>query len=142
MIQLYIFTLPFFFGLFFCIYYHRILGRVPCAIQQVPVGQWFHIPQCLCQSQTPIASLPQPVAFGNHSLFSKSVVCFCSPDRFICILFLYSTRKWYHMMFVFLWVTSLSMIISRSTHIAANGMISFFFIHTTSSLFIPLLMST
>ena len=30
------------------------------------------------------------------------------------------------MIFVFLWLTSLSMIISRSIHIAANGIISFF----------------
>ena len=26
--------------------YHRILGRGPCPIQQVPVGQSFHIAQC------------------------------------------------------------------------------------------------
>ena len=26
--------------------YHRILGRVICDIQQTPVGQSFHIPQC------------------------------------------------------------------------------------------------
>ena len=31
------------------------------------------------------------------------------------------------MIFVFLWLTSLSMIISRSIHVAANGIISFFF---------------
>ena len=30
-------------------------------------------------------------------------------------------------MFVFVWLTSLSMIISRSIHVAANGIISFFF---------------
>ena len=31
------------------------------------------------------------------------------------------------MVFVFFWLTSLSRIISRSTHVAANGIISFFF---------------
>ena len=31
------------------------------------------------------------------------------------------------MIFVFLWLTSLSMIISRSIRVAANGIISFFF---------------
>ena len=31
------------------------------------------------------------------------------------------------MVFFFLWLTSLSMIISRSIYVAANGMISFFF---------------
>ena len=30
-------------------------------------------------------------------------------------------------MFVFLWFTSLSMTISRSIHVASNGIISFFF---------------
>ena len=38
--------------------------------------------------------------------------------------FLDSTCKRYHI-FVFLWLTSLSMIISRSIHVAANGLISF-----------------
>ena len=32
-----------------------------------------------------------------------------------------------HMIFVFLWLTSLSMPISRSIHVAAHGIISFFF---------------
>ena len=31
------------------------------------------------------------------------------------------------MIFVFLWLTSLSMIISKSLHVAANGIISFLF---------------
>ena len=52
------------------------------------------------------------------------------------------------MIFVFLCLTSLSMIVSRSIHVAANGIISFFlwlsniplYICTTSSLSIPLLM--
>ena len=33
---------------------------------------------------------------------------------------------WYHMVFVFLWVTTFSMKISRSIHVTANGIISFF----------------
>ena len=35
--------------------------------------------------------------------------------------------KWYHRIFVFVWLTSLSMIISRSIHVASNGIILFFF---------------
>ena len=69
-------------------------------------------------------------------------------NKFICIIFLDSTYKWYHMIFVFLLLTSLSMIISRSIYVAANDIISFFLqlsniplcICTTFSLFIPLLM--
>ena len=38
-----------------------------------------------------------------------------------------STYELWHMIFVFLWLTSLSMIISRSVHVAANDIISFFF---------------
>ena len=37
------------------------------------------------------------------------------------------TYKWCHMVFVFIWFTSLSIIISRSIHVAANGIIAFFF---------------
>ena len=40
--------------------------------------------------------------------------------------FLDSTCKWYHMLLVFLWLPSLSKISSRSFHVAANGIISFF----------------
>ena len=39
MVQLYIYTYPFSFRLFSHIDYHTILGRVPYAIQQVPVSQ-------------------------------------------------------------------------------------------------------
>ena len=53
------------------------------------------------------------------------------PCKFICIicfsLIYITTYKWYHRVFVFLWLTSLNMIISRSIHVAANGIISFFF---------------
>ena len=45
----------------------------------------------------------------------------------IHIHFLDFTYKWCNTLFVFLWLTSLSMIFSRSIHIAANGIISFFF---------------
>ena len=38
-----------------------------------------------------------------------------------------SVYRWYHMVFVFLWHTSLSMRVSSSIHVAANGFILFFF---------------
>ena len=40
-------------------------------------------------------------------------------------IFLDSTYKWYYMIFVFLYLTLLSMIIYRSIHVAANGVIFF-----------------
>ena len=39
-----------------------------------------------------------------------------------------STYKWYHIVFVFVWLTSLSMIISRCIHVAANGFICFYWL--------------
>ena len=51
------------------------------------------------------------------SLFHRYVDLYCILD---------STYKWYHIVFVFLFLTSLSMVISRSIHVAVNGIISFF----------------
>ena len=44
------------------------LGRVPCAIQPIPIGQSFHIPQCAYASPKPPVhpSHSSPVSFGNH----------------------------------------------------------------------------
>ena len=39
------------------------------------------------------------------------------------MIFLDFTYKWYHMIFVFLWLTSLSKTISRYIHVAANDII-------------------
>ena len=63
MIQWYIYTYPFYFRFFSHIGYHRILGRVLCAIQQVPVGQTFHIPQCEYASPKPPICLSHPEVF-------------------------------------------------------------------------------
>ena len=52
-------------------------------------------------------------------------VCFCFRSKFIYIIFWDPAYKWYQMIFVFLWLTSLRMIISRSTHVAANDFILF-----------------
>ena len=61
------------------------------------------------------------------SFFSMSMSLFLF-YKFICIIFLDSTYKWYHMIFVFLCLTiSHNMIISRSIHVAAKGIVSFFF---------------
>ena len=40
-------------------------------------------------------------------------------------LFFNAAYTWYHLMFDFLWLISLSVIISRSIHVAADGIISF-----------------
>ena len=64
--------------------------------------------------------------FGNSCGFLYLCVYLCFVNKFICMIFLNSSHKWYHMTFVFFrLLTSLHMIISRSVHVAANGIISF-----------------
>ena len=46
-----------------------------------------------------------------------------------------STYKWCHMVSFTFWITSLSIVISRSVHVAANGIISFFFMAGWYSIF-------
>ena len=68
-------------------------------------------------------------SFGSHKFaFSIWESCFCFVNKFICILFSipYISKK-YCMIFVFLCLTSFSMLMSRSIHVAANGIISFVF---------------
>ena len=60
--------------------------------------------------------------FGYHKFVFYVWVCFVS--KFIFIIFLDSTCKWYN---ICLWHTSLSMIISRCIYVAANIIISFIF---------------
>ena len=83
----------------------QILGRVPGAIQEAPIGQSFHIPQCAYAYPKPLVHPPSPPIHLSPlvaiSLFSRSGVCFCSANKSICILFLDSTYQWYHTMFVF-----------------------------------------
>ena len=43
----------------------------------------------------------------------------------MCVFFLDSMCRWYHMIFVFLCLTSLCIIFSRFIHVAANGITSF-----------------
>ena len=89
--------------------------------------------------------------FGNHKFFSisMSLLLFCIYIHLH--YFLDSIYKWYHTVFVFLFLSYFtSIIFSSPIHIAANGRILFFFmtehysfvkLYTTSSLSIHLLMS-
>ena len=60
-----------------------------------------------------------PHAAGADLKRKKSV----SLLLFFGIIFLNFTYKWCHVIFVFLWLTSLHMIISQSVHVATNGII-------------------
>ena len=46
---------------------------------------------------------------------------------YVCFGFSDSVHKWNHTIFVFLWVSSLSIVLSRPIHVVANGSILFYF---------------
>ena len=71
---------------------------------------------------------PSPASCpGNHVCFLHLWLSFCFVNMFICTVSLESTYKRYNVIFVFLWLTSLSMTISRSFHISASGLILSFY---------------
>ena len=87
-------------------------------------------------------TLPLPLTSGNH----QSVLWTYELGVFVFVL--HSTYKWHHMLFVFLWLTSLSMMLSRSIRLVVNGSILFLWhvniththTHASSSLSIHVLM--
>ena len=71
---------------------------------------------------------PSPTShLATTNLFSMSVSLFLFCKEIYLCHILGSTYKWYHRVFVFLFLTSLSMRMSSFIHVAANGIISFFF---------------
>ena len=102
--------------------YGRILSTVSCPNSRTlllihPIYNSLHL---LTPNSNP--SLP----LGNH----KSILCILSLLLFhrhvhLCHV-LYSTYKWYHMISVFFWLTSLSMIISSCIHLLQMGCFIFY----------------
>ena len=74
----------------------------------------------------PVHPSPSTSVLAVTSLFAKSMSLFLL-CKFIWIISLDSTYKWCYVILVFVWFTSLSIIISRSIPVAAEGIISFFF---------------
>ena len=71
-------TWAFFLRFFPHMGYHRILSRVQCAIEQVPVDHPFHIQEYAYASpKPPIHPSHPPVPFGNWVCFQRLWVCFC-----------------------------------------------------------------
>ena len=83
-----------------------------------------NIAVCTFSPKLPVYLSPLPSPLVIISSFSKSV-CLCFVNKFNYIIFLDSAYKWY--MSFSVWLASFSIIISRSTHVAANGIISFLF---------------
>ena len=61
-------------------------------------------------------------------VFFTSGVCFFLLYSLICCIFLDFTYKWYHTVFVFVWLVLLSIMPSKSLHGVVNGKIPFFYI--------------
>ena len=114
---------------------------------------WWTAFLCDCRSEVPISLLaliqrplsPSQGYLHPHSLshslwhlqsenaskiFLHLWLYFCFVNKLVCtIFFLDSTYKQYHMIFVFVWLISLIMTISRSIHVAAKDIIDFFFMN-------------
>ena len=74
--------------------------------------------------------LPSPTHLPQYPYILSLCLClyFCFANKFICIIFLDSTYKWYYTIFIFFfWLTSLCMTASRSIHVSANCTLSFLF---------------
>ena len=76
----------------------------------------------------PSLSLPLTTSFFFYNIYLW--VCFSLVIyKYIYIymfIFVDSTYKWYHTLFVFFWLISLSIIFSRSIHVATNSIIPLF----------------
>ena len=95
--------------------YISITDYIPYAIYPCDVSILY---LKVCISSSPSPSLPTP--HPNH-LFA---LCIC---KSVSVCLSDYTYKWDHMVLVFLWFTSFSIILSRSIHVVENGTISFFF---------------
>ena len=79
-IQLHLYTHPCSFRFFSHTDYHRIRGSVPFAIQQIPIGQSFRIPQCVYASHKPpvhpfppVCSYIEVIEFHESQLYFNAV---------------------------------------------------------------------
>ena len=108
---------------------------------------WTEEPGRLQSMGSPISFLPDPFPFGQPPISSLYLLVL---PYFVKFLLLYccleSTWKWNHMVFIFLWLISLTIIPLRSICVVRNSKISFFFMVniplTTSSISIHLSIDT
>ena len=109
------------------VFHHKWLDIVPSATQQHPTAnpsQRQH--SASIYPKLPVPPTPPPFRLGNHrSILQVHDFLFCGKVPLCHILD--SRYKWYHMVFVFFWLNSLRMRVSSSIHVAANGIILFFF---------------
>ena len=107
---------------------YRSLQNIQCGALCYAVGHcWFSVllvVVCICSS-SPIHPLPARLPVGDCKCAFNVSVSSCSVNKFVCIIFLDSTSKRYAICLCL--AISLSVIASRSTHVAAaDGIISLF----------------
>ena len=134
-----------YFHIIFHYSFYKVLDIVPCSISRTLLFIYFIYvlvtQSCLTLCDPKDCSLSGSSVHGLYLLFLYTFsfgsykfalsiweCCFCFVNKFVCILFSipYISKK-YCMIFVFLCLTSFSMLISRSIHVATNGIISFIF---------------
>ena len=70
---------------------------------------------------------PSGFICGNHKIgFEICEFYFCCINKLFYVIFLWDSIYEWYMIFVFLWVISLGVIISKFIHVAADGIISLF----------------
>ena len=99
--QLYIY--PLFFRCFYLVGYYKYWVEFPVLYWKLLLSI-LYVVVSLCQSQ--FSNLSLPFTPNNHKFVFYICNYFCSVFKFICTIFKYSTYKWYHVVFVFLWLHS------------------------------------
>lgn len=102
--------------------YISITDYIPYAIYPCDVSILY---LKVCISSSPSPSLPTP--HPNH-LFA---LCIC---KSVSVCLSDYTYKWDHMVLVFLWFTSFSIILSRSIHVVAGGIFHGWVVFHSSSI--------
>ena len=98
--------------------YHRVLSTAACTTQHVTVGRLLHTQQCV-YILIPKAQAIPPKRQQPQVCFLCLWVYFCFVNKFICVLFFFfkilhiNDALWYLSFSV--WLTSVGMIISKST---------------------------
>ena len=107
--------------------HHKGLGRVPRALQQDLTAYPLQMKSFASTNpKLPVHPTLSLSSLAATSLFSMSMSLFLFCRKVHLCHILDSRCKRYHMVFVFLFLTSLSMRVSSSIHVKANDIILFF----------------
>ena len=113
------------FRLFFPhIGHYSVFSRVLCAIQQVLISNSYsYVIMCICQPQSLNLSITYPLV-AISMLSTSMTLQLWLVNKLVCTFFQIPHR--YYMILFFLCLTSFNIAISRSIHVAANGIIFYF----------------